>query len=270
MSTGDPVSNTDPISTKNCAVTLSIVTATYNAASTLPRLVRSLQAQTDPDFEWVVADGVSDDGTLSTLESAAKTLHLTVDSRPDFGIYDALNRAVKMANGTYYIVVGADDEFNPCAVEQFKIACAKSGADFVTALVEWDGLVHGIRKRRWEWLNRQFAHVSSHAVGLAIRKQLHVRFGWYSRKLPIAADQLFILHAIHGGATVHEAHFCAGNFGRDGTSALDPTGVLGESFRAQVMVGHNLLVQWALLGYRLAKLRLRSRRHKRRDNHADA
>ncbi|MEN9258541.1 MAG: glycosyltransferase [Gloeomargarita sp. SRBZ-1_bins_9] len=96
---------------------LSVVTATYNAAHDLPRLIASLAAQTDQDFEWVVADGVSTDGTLELLEQARQKLQrVVVDSRPDFGIYDALNRAVKLASGEYYLVVGADDMLFPEAI----------------------------------------------------------------------------------------------------------------------------------------------------------
>uniref|UniRef100_UPI00344E8CBA glycosyltransferase n=1 Tax=uncultured Thermosynechococcus sp. TaxID=436945 RepID=UPI00344E8CBA len=49
---------------------LSIITATYNAESDLPNLIASLVAQTDADFEWVVADGNSTDRTLELIDKA--------------------------------------------------------------------------------------------------------------------------------------------------------------------------------------------------------
>ncbi|OYV85676.1 MAG: hypothetical protein B7Z63_05145 [Ignavibacteriae bacterium 37-53-5] len=86
--------------------TISVVTATWNAAQHLPGLITSLQGQTDKEFEWVVADGASDDGTLELLRSVTG-LNIVISSQQDFGIYDALNRAIRIASGDYYIVCGA-------------------------------------------------------------------------------------------------------------------------------------------------------------------
>lgn len=234
-------------------IKFSVITATYNAAEVLPRLISSLQTQTDQDFEWVVADGASTDETLVLLEKAKETLNIRMDSRPDFGIYDALNRAVKMAHGDYYLVLGADDEIFPETIKKYKNICSAMRPGMVTARVEVDGRSYGIRSRPWEWLYGQFAHVSAHAVGLVIRRDLHDRFGWYSRKFPIAADQLFILKAIHGEVSVCTGDFVAGRFSTQGTSGVDILGALVEGFRVQVMVGHNICLQLALLVLRVLK-----------------
>jgi glycosyltransferase involved in cell wall biosynthesis len=79
---------------------LSIVTATFNSEKNLPVLVESLRRQTDSDFEWVIADGGSTDGTLSIL-GKIDDLAIVLSSEPDFGIYDALNRAISLASGEY-------------------------------------------------------------------------------------------------------------------------------------------------------------------------
>lgn len=234
-------------------VSLSVVTATYNAAAVLPRLIRSLRTQKDLDFEWVVADGASTDGTLRLLQEAGGDLRIRVDSRPDFGIYDALNRSVKMASGDYYLVVGADDELFPDAVEQYKAACLRSDADLVTARIEVDGRVYGVRKRRWEWLYGQFAYVSGHAVGVAIRRDLHARAGWYSRAYPIAADQYFVLSALHVGAQVSVEDFCAGVFYKTGVSGNDVLSSLTDLCRVLVKLGHSLPLQLLLLNLRVVR-----------------
>ena len=87
---------------------ISIITATYNAAPYLPRLIHSLRGQDFKNFEWVVADGGSSDETLEIL-SQVDDLNLIVDSRPDQGIYDAFNRAVALSSGDYILFLGADD-----------------------------------------------------------------------------------------------------------------------------------------------------------------
>ncbi|HEX7387960.1 MAG TPA: glycosyltransferase [Castellaniella sp.] len=235
------------------SVTFSVITATYNAAVVLPRLIASLKAQTDQNFEWIVADGASTDGTLELLEDAGRTLNLRVDSRPDFGIYDALNRAVKIAEGEYYLVVGADDELCPDTVQLYREACQESRADLVTARIVVGGVSTGTRRRKCEWLDGQFTYVSGHAVGLAIRAGLHQHHGYYSRSLPIAADQLFILQVVHGGGRVCECAFVAGTFSSGGASSTDVLGTVTEFARAQVLVGHGVFLQVGLCVFRLVK-----------------
>ena len=89
---------------------VSILTPTFNSAVLLPRLVESLLCQTDQDFEWVVQDGGSDDNTLSILYEAQSSMrNLKINSCKDFGIYDALNKALRASSGVYYLVVGSDD-----------------------------------------------------------------------------------------------------------------------------------------------------------------
>ncbi|NCC61052.1 MAG: glycosyltransferase, partial [Verrucomicrobiae bacterium] len=231
-----------------------IITATYNASNCIKNLIDSLKRQTDQDFEWVVADGGSTDGTLELLQDNKNIFNLIIDSRPDFGIYDAINRAIKISNSNYYVVIGADDEFYNDAIYNYKIACKNSDADFITSRVEVDGKICSVKKKM-EWMYGQFAHVSAHAVGLAVKKKLHDKFGYYSRYFPIAADQLFILKSIHGCATINHQHFISGKFNRMGISSQDVLGTLVEGFRVQVKVGHLLLPQLALLVARIIKNR---------------
>lgn len=238
---------------KEPAMTLSIVTATYNAAGVLPDLVESLKAQTDQNFEWVVADGGSTDGTLEVLKAAAESLDVRVDSRRDFGIYDALNRSIRLIRGNYYLVVGADDELFPEAVANYKLACMQFGADLITAKIQTPTRIHGIYKYRLEWLNRMMAHVSGHSVGLVIKKHLHEMHGYYSAEFPIAADMHFVLRCIHNGATIHESDFVAGKYSTSGISGSGKIGRVLQDFLILTRLGHSKFVQLLLLNYRLVK-----------------
>jgi glycosyltransferase len=218
----------------------------------LSQLVDSLRNQTDTDFEWVVADGGSTDGTLDYLRSISD-LSVRVIEGPDFGIYDALNKAIKICEGDYYITLGSDDLLYPEAIFQYKSEILKYGAvDMITCPVEYDGHVFS-PKGKWSWLYGQFAFISMHSVGVLIKKDLHFRFGYYSRKYPIAADQFFILKAISKGATIKKGHSIVGLHGSEGVSGVDHLGVITEFFRVQVEVGHNKFMQTALCCLRLMK-----------------
>lgn len=88
----------------------SIITATYNAAESLPGLLGSLASQTCRDFELVIQDGASRDETLAILDHYGSCLPaLVMASAPDKGIYDAWNRALRNIRGEWVIFLGADD-----------------------------------------------------------------------------------------------------------------------------------------------------------------
>lgn len=88
----------------------SIITATYNAATTLPRLLDSLACQTFRDFELIIQDGASADATIAVAEAYAHRLPaLSIASEADRGIYDAWNRALGRIDGRWLLFLGADD-----------------------------------------------------------------------------------------------------------------------------------------------------------------
>lgn len=230
---------------------ISIVTATWNAQEVLPGLIESLRVQSDSDFEWVVADGASTDGTLALLRQATDLDPVTT-SQADFGIYDALNRAIGMASGEFYIVAGADDRFAPDAIARFREAIESGEPDIVAARVSYAGRAMAVSPRP-AWLLGHVAYIASHSLGTAFRKDLHLRHGLYSRKFPIAADQLFVMRAVEAGARRKVCDFIAGEHGDAGVSSLDRVGNATEVFRVQLMLGRSRLVQTILLLLRLLR-----------------
>lgn len=88
----------------------TIITATHNAASHIPRLLDSLARQTCRDFEVIVQDGASSDETVCLIESFRDRLPaLSLCSEPDKGIYDAWNKALPRIRGEWVVFLGADD-----------------------------------------------------------------------------------------------------------------------------------------------------------------
>lgn len=93
---------------------VSYVTVVRNAVATLPRTLASVRAQTWPQVEHVVVDGLSDDGTLGVIEAHRGQIDCYV-SEADAGLYDALNKAVALARGSLICVLNADDWLTPDA-----------------------------------------------------------------------------------------------------------------------------------------------------------
>jgi glycosyltransferase involved in cell wall biosynthesis len=232
--------------------TISVLTATFNSADVLPALIASLLAQSDADFEWVVVDGASSDATLELVRSAG--LRKVVISEPDFGIYDALNKGLGAASGSFYLVLGSDDVLEPDAVANFRQALAEADAvpDMVSARVRAGTRVFAAQRGK-AWLYGLQGYVSQHSVGTLIRRALHDRHGMYSRKFPIAADQFFIKKAGNAGAVIRYCDFVAGEYGTAGCSSVDTAGTLTEFFRVQLLTEKNKLLQVAIFLLRLLR-----------------
>ena len=86
---------------------VSIITATYNSASTIGDTLKSVEDQTHSDIEHIIIDGQSKDDTLQILR---KFQHLAkVISEPDKGIYDAMNKGISISTGDIIGILNSDD-----------------------------------------------------------------------------------------------------------------------------------------------------------------
>ncbi|WP_339097307.1 glycosyltransferase family 2 protein [Pectobacterium brasiliense] len=110
---------------------VSIITATYNSAKTISDTLKSLNAQTYPDIEYIIIDGGSKDNTLSLIKSSCSRVSVVI-SEPDKGIYDALNKGILSATGDIVGFLHSDDFFAyPDAVKDIVDAMRESNADAV-------------------------------------------------------------------------------------------------------------------------------------------
>jgi glycosyltransferase involved in cell wall biosynthesis len=220
---------------------ITIITATYNAAEHLPALAASLKAQTSKDFFWIIADGGSNDGTLSVIKEHHGIVSLLLEG-PDFGVYDALNKAVAKVTTPYYLVVGSDDLLNPNAIELYTKAINISHADIISANVISSafGLLRAGRGQRWRF--GHLAYVSQHAIGSLIKTSIHQKVGLYSKYYPIAADRYFLLNAIENyQCVVYGADFVAGVYSCQGLSSARLYDALLDIFKVDYALSKNPL-----------------------------
>lgn len=147
----------------------SIITATYNSAASILDTVRSLREQTigRSNIEWILVDGGSTDNTLELIE--AQDFHPDQwVSEPDNGIYDALNKGVRMATGEKIGFLHADDILaTPGILHRVSCAFDNSGADAVYGDLQyvrplengelgvvrhWKSGIYHRRKLSWGWM----------------------------------------------------------------------------------------------------------------------
>ena len=92
--------------------TISIITPTFNAATTIAHCLESVAQQTYRPIEHWIIDGQSTDATLSVVkEFAQKHNHVHYLCEPDQGVYDAMNKGIDLAEGNWLYFLGGDDSF---------------------------------------------------------------------------------------------------------------------------------------------------------------
>jgi glycosyltransferase involved in cell wall biosynthesis len=91
---------------------ISIVTVVYNGSGTLEKTILSVIDQSFPDYEYVIIDGGSKDGTQDIIKRYQDRITYWI-SEPDKGVYDAMNKATKVCQGQYIFFLGADDLLLP-------------------------------------------------------------------------------------------------------------------------------------------------------------
>lgn len=87
---------------------ISIITATFNSSFSIRDCVRSINDQTYPDIEHIIIDGASHDDTLEIIKSMPNRVARIV-SEPDMGIYDAMNKGIRIATGEIIGILNSDD-----------------------------------------------------------------------------------------------------------------------------------------------------------------
>ena len=112
---------------------ISIITITYNAERFLERTVSSIVGQEGcvlgVDYEYIIVDGASKDGTLDIIRQHEKQITRWV-SEPDRGLYDAMNKGLHMATGDYVWFMNAGDEIHdPAVLSKLRAAMHTTPAD---------------------------------------------------------------------------------------------------------------------------------------------
>jgi glycosyltransferase involved in cell wall biosynthesis len=180
-------------------VKISVVTATWNCASTIADCLHSVAAQSYTEREHVVIDGASNDGTLNLLHACRDQLAVLV-SEPDQGIYDALNKGIAHASGDVVGFLHADDLYAHSDVlahiaaifESDPDVCAVYGDlqyvrkdDTNEVVRHWESAPFTAGRLAWGWM-------PPHPT-LYVRREWYARIGGLDTRYRIAADYFSIL-----------------------------------------------------------------------------
>ncbi|MDO4715167.1 MAG: glycosyltransferase family 2 protein [Bacteroidales bacterium] len=176
------------------ALTLSVITVTYNSVATIRDTIDSVLSQSYPHVEYIIVDGHSTDGTMAIVTSYGERIAKVV-SESDHGIYDAMNKGIAMATGEIIGLLNADDVFAHRDVLAH-IAATFQGEPQLQA-------VHGnLNYVSANDLSRvvRFWSSGEYTLGaffrgwhpahptLYVRREVYTRYGTFNTSLPISAD----------------------------------------------------------------------------------
>lgn len=177
-------------------VKLSIITVNLNNAEGLAKTVESVRKQTFGDYEFIVVDGGSTDASLEVIKQNTDIITHWL-SETDSGIYNAMNKGVKLANGEYCQFLNSGDEL--IAEDTLSTVFALSGEVDIAygndIAVEPDG-----SKRKREFASELtfltiFRYILPHQSSF-IKRELFYKFGFYNENHRIVSDWEFFINTI--------------------------------------------------------------------------
>lgn len=181
---------------------ISIITVAFNAAHTIADALESVAAQTHPDIEHIVIDGASTDGTLDVIKRYGKRVARLV-SEPDRGIYDAMNKGLRLATGDVVGFLNADDVYADTGVlarvsasmEAERLDALFGDAEFVNP-DRPDRPLRRYRSERFHPGRIAWGWMPAHPT-LFLRRQVYERFGLFRTDYRIAGDFELVARMFH-------------------------------------------------------------------------
>ena len=120
---------------------ITVISVSYNCVSDVEKTIRSLESQTYKEFEYIVVDGKSSDGTMEKIKKYQNIFeNMVLISEPDRGIYDAMNKGVSKANGKYVFFLNFGDCFYDKDVLKNITQKMQSNADIYYGDIEKSGI----------------------------------------------------------------------------------------------------------------------------------
>ena len=182
---------------------ISIITISYNSAKTLQRALESVQSQTYKDIEHVIIDGASTDGTKELIEAYAKE-HKNVRwiSEKDDGIYNALNKGIKMATGDVIGFLHSDDIlYSPDSIGHIAATFEQSHADVVYGDLQYckgDKVIRRWQSNDFNPHSLKYGWMPPHPT-VYVHREVYEKTGLFDEWFHISADYDMMLRIFKSG-----------------------------------------------------------------------
>ena len=220
----------------------SIITVTYNAGKVLEDTIQSVVFQTYRNVEYIIVDGGSTDNTLDVVHKYQERISKVI-SEPDKGLYDAMNKGIRMATGDYLCFLNAGDELHENETLQ-KIVYTLKGKELPdviygeTAIVDEEG--HFLHMRRLS--TPEHLHWKSFKEGMLVchqaffsRRELALA-NPYDLRYRFSADFDWCIRIMKQSKDLHNTHLTLIDYLNEGMTTQNHKASLKERFR--IMTKH--------------------------------
>jgi glycosyltransferase involved in cell wall biosynthesis len=220
---------------------LSVITINYNNAEGLNRTIQSIDTQTWKEFEYIVIDGASNDGSIDVIKRFESIIDLWI-SEPDTGVFNAMNKGIKKAKGDYLLFLNSGDflvdkdvlknvfseEYNEDILCGRCLVSDKGKSVFTTNPPDNFQLSH--------FYKATIAHQATF-----IKRSLFDRFGLYREDLKLMSDwEFWIRTIILGNVTTKKIDIIVSDFNLDGISSDKKNNKLNSIETSKVFSDLNL------------------------------
>lgn len=196
---------------------ISIIIATFNSDKTLRQCLDSVKKQSFSNWECIIVDGLSKDNTINVLKEYISIDHrFRFISEKDYGIFDALNKGVKLAKGEWVYVLGSDDILTTNGLND--LYNETKDYDIVygnTIDIYPNGVIRKPHSKDYHLVRKNM--FCSHQA-IIMRKEIIEKLGYFSLKYPLKADFDLIQKAFLKGYKFHQIETEVAYFSMDGVS----------------------------------------------------
>lgn len=244
------------------AMRISIITVVYNNEKTIEDAILSVLSQSYKDIEYIIVDGNSSDNTQNIIEKYKHKLGQYV-SEKDFGIYDAMNKGIKMATGDIIGILNSDDLYDDSDVIKDVVSQFTENKKFdllygdlvYVASENTDKVVRKWRSRPYYETFFENGNVPPHPA-LFVRREVYEKCGLFNVNFKLAADYDFMLRVFKqfGNSAIYIPRLMV---------RMRLGGATNKSFKNIIAGNKEILTAWKSNGlkvpFRLMPLRLLKR-----------
>lgn len=221
---------------------ISIITVVFNGEKHLEQTIQSVITQSYDNVEYIIIDGGSTDGTLEIVKKYEDQIDYWV-SEKDQGIYEAMNKGLRLVSGNLVGYINADDYYMSDILFDMAEVYQQEHKDVIYGDVCYidenrqenipahsTGIKYGFHpySLKWIWVKMLFAHPASF-----ISLRTYKKYGDYDRRFKIAADYDLFIRLVQKGVTFYYYQKIFSGFREGGISTTDMKLLQQENFEAR-------------------------------------
>lgn len=198
-------------------IKVSVITVCFNAEKTIEQTIKSVLQQTYKNIEYIIIDGNSQDKTVDIIKKYQDSIAYWI-SENDSGIYDAMNKGIRVSTGDIIGIINSDDWYDLNAIENVVNIFINEKADVVYGdmILLYE---NGFRKRnKTEELESLAYKMSISHPTTFVNRNIYIKYGLFDTHYRIAADYDLMLRLYHNGVVMKSCSEVIAYFRMSGVS----------------------------------------------------